>query len=481
MNPAGAAESDNLPRGWAKATVSDVLGSGLFVDGDWVESKDQDPKGDVRLIQLADVGDGVYRNRSNRFLTRAKAAELKCTFLVPGDILFARMPDPLGRACVFPGDSKPSVTVVDVCILRPSRRALDGRWLMNTLNSPTIRSRVAELQSGSTRQRISRKNLSAITVPLPPLLEQRRIVEKLEALLSDVDAAIRALEGALERLKRYRQAVLKTAVEGELSREWREAHGVAPGRPESGSLPMGWERIALGEAGTVSGGLTKNPKRDRCRLRLPYLRVANVYAGELRLDDLDTIGLEDGERERVLLKEWDLLVVEGNGSRDQIGRVALWDGSVEPCVHQNHIIKVRFVDSELSRWSALFLLSPAGRDQIRETASSTSGLYTLSISKVGNLLIAIPSPGERSFILDEVNRLFSIQENLAVTLRADLLRTVRLRRSILEKAFRGELVPQDPNDEPASVLLERVRAERAAAAKPKAARSREARAEATAK
>ena len=108
-----------LPERWALATINDLIGQGgIFTDGDWVESKDQDPSGDVRLIQLADVGDGVYLDKSSRFLTAKKSCELKCTYLGPGDVLIARMPDPLGRACIFPGDPKTSVTAVDVCIAR---------------------------------------------------------------------------------------------------------------------------------------------------------------------------------------------------------------------------------------------------------------------------------------------------------------------------------------------------------------------------
>ena len=96
-------ELGELPAGWAWASIDDLVGSqGLFRDGDWVESKDQDPNGDVRLIQLADIGDGEFRNKSARFLTVAKAAELGCSYLREGDLLIARMPDPLGRACLFP-------------------------------------------------------------------------------------------------------------------------------------------------------------------------------------------------------------------------------------------------------------------------------------------------------------------------------------------------------------------------------------------
>ena len=111
-----------LPSGWQEVALEDLVGpDGIFVDGDWVESKDQDPQGDVRLIQLADVGDGEYRDRSERFLTSEKARELGCTFLEAGDLLVARMPDPLGRACIFPGDRRRAVTVVDVAVVRPAK------------------------------------------------------------------------------------------------------------------------------------------------------------------------------------------------------------------------------------------------------------------------------------------------------------------------------------------------------------------------
>jgi type I restriction enzyme, S subunit len=153
----------DLPAGWALARIEDLMGTdGIFVDGDWVESKDQDPFGDVRLIQLADIGDGEYRNRSARFLTHTRAEELNCTFLISGDVLIARMPDPLGRACIFPGDEKPSVTVVDVCIVRTGTDGADHRWLAHFINAPAFRARIYELQSGSTRKRISRRNLATI-------------------------------------------------------------------------------------------------------------------------------------------------------------------------------------------------------------------------------------------------------------------------------------------------------------------------------
>jgi type I restriction enzyme S subunit len=153
----------------------------VFTDGDWVESKDQDPDGRVRLTQLADIGDGLWVNKSARFLTSEKAKELKCTFLKPGDLLIARMPDPLGRSCIFPGDSSPCVTVVDVCVVRANPQRIDTKYLMHVVNAPFCRQGIARHATGTTRQRISRKNLGKINILLPPLAEQKRIAKILDA------------------------------------------------------------------------------------------------------------------------------------------------------------------------------------------------------------------------------------------------------------------------------------------------------------
>ena len=206
-----------LPSGWERARIGEVIArDGIFTDGDWVESKDQDPDGDVRLIQLADVGDGVYLDRSSRFLTRQKSRELSCTYLNSEDVLIARMPEPLARACVFPGDPNTCVTVVDVCIVRTGSKGPDHRWLTWFINSPDFRTCAVSLQSGSTRKRISRRNLATIRFPLPPLPEQHRIVAEIEKHFTRLDAAVAALKRAQANLKRYRAGVLKAACEGKL-------------------------------------------------------------------------------------------------------------------------------------------------------------------------------------------------------------------------------------------------------------------------
>ncbi|MDO8940928.1 MAG: restriction endonuclease subunit S [Methylicorpusculum sp.] len=177
--------------------------NGLFADGDWVESKDQDPNGEVRLIQLADIGTGEFIDKSNRFMTMEKAKLLRCTFLEPGDILIARMPDPIGRACIFPGSNMPCVTVVDVCIVRPLSSDVDSRWLMHTINSKKFNNNILNFVTGTTRQRISRGNLAKLEIPVPSLPEQKRIA----AILDKADSLRRKNQQAIQLADQFLRAV----------------------------------------------------------------------------------------------------------------------------------------------------------------------------------------------------------------------------------------------------------------------------------
>ncbi len=350
--------------------------------------------------------------------------------------------------------------------------------------------------------------LEKAKISLPPLPEQHRIVAKIEELFTKLDAGKEELLQAKARLKRYRQSVLKAAMDGKMTKDWRKKHGgeiepvsillgrilkerrekweaeqlakykeqgktppknwrdkyKEPKGPDASKLPMlpeGWEWANVQQLSQVSGGLTKNSKRNTYSQKLPYLRVANVYADELRLEEIKDIGVKEAELNKILLKKGDMLVVEGNGSPDQIGRVAIWNGSISPCVHQNHIIKARFAPVEIGRYCIYWLLSIEGRKYISQVASSTSGLYTLSISKVSALPIPIPPLREQQVIIEEIERHLSVADVAVAVVDAELKRSDALRQSILKQAFSGKLVPQDPNDEPAKKLLERIKQEKA--------------------
>lgn len=365
---------------------------------------------------------------------------------------------------------------------------LNKKFIGFFFQSDKYKKNISKLSSGININNLRREHIESIEVSIPPLPEQHRIVARIEELFATLDAGIESIQKVKAQLKCYRQAVLKNAFEGKLTENWRKANkdSLEPAsillktfnkreiknskikkEPLSVStlslskLPGGWLWARIDDIGDVSGGLTKNSKRKKNSLIMPYLRVANVYSNRLDLNEIKEIGLTIEEFQRYSLNKDDLLIVEGNGSIEQIGRVAVWDGSINPCVHQNHIIKVRFSNIQLSKYILYWLLSLNGRKQITNVASSTSGLYTLSISKVSALFIPLAPIAEQKEIVEEIERHFSIVDQIDRIVEQTLLRSERMRQSILRKAFEGKLVPQNPNDEPAEELIERIKTEKA--------------------
>jgi len=277
-------------------------------------------------------------------------------------------------------------------------------------------------------------------VMLPPLAEQYRIVGKIDELFSEIDKGIENLQTAKEQLEVYRQAVLKAAFEGELTSDWRTRNSIFHDTNQ-------WETGKLERVADVSGGITKNAKKNANKPLHPYLRVANVYANKLDLTDVQYIGADENEYNRTLLEKGDLLFVEGNGSKTQIGRVAIWNGEIKGCLHQNHIIKARPLEKLLSKYCMYFFLSREGRSQIEAVAATTSGLYTLSITKIKNLELSIPSLEEQHQIVQEIESRLSVCEHMEEAIEKGLVQAESLKQSILKKAFKGRLVPQDPDDE----------------------------------
>jgi type I restriction enzyme S subunit len=327
-------------------------------------------------------------------------------------------------------------------------------------------------KTGTTVQSLEMPVFLRFTVPVAPLPEQRRIVAEIEKQFTRLEAGVAALKRVQANLKRYRAAVLKAACEGrlvpteaEIARKEGRAYEsgtallarilserrknwqgrgkykepAAPATDSLGALPEGWTWARLEQLGYAFGGLTKNPKRANLPLQLPYLRVANVYANQLRLQKIEYIGVDHSELEKLLIHRGDLLIVEGNGSKDQIGRLAIWDGSIDLCVHQNHLIKVRPLESQMSKWILYWLQSPNGRSFVEHVASSTSGLYTLSVNKVGDLPVPLAPVAEQARIVAEVERRLSVIEGMEAAVAANTKRAAGLRQAILQKAFSGEL------------------------------------------
>jgi type I restriction enzyme S subunit len=193
---------------WPARPVAEIAKSRRFEDGDWIETKDQSESG-IRLIQLADIGEGRFLDASRRFISIDTFKRLKCKEVIPGDLLISRMADPIGRTCQVPDLGVRLITAVDVCIVRIDAHLHDPRFWTYVLNSASWIRMVASAAAGSTRTRVSRRNLEAIEVPMPPRAEQSAIANRLVSVADAVEAS----EVQAEALKALATAVSRSHLE----------------------------------------------------------------------------------------------------------------------------------------------------------------------------------------------------------------------------------------------------------------------------
>jgi type I restriction enzyme S subunit len=244
-------------------------------------------------------------------------------------------------------------------------------------------------------------------------------------------------------------------------KDWQSKYPepAAPSVTDLPELPETWVWASLDMLCEIQGGIQKQPSRAPIANKFPFLRVANVARGALKLDDIHEIELFGDELERLALLKGDVLIVEGNGSLSEIGRCALWDGSIENAVHQNHLIRARPVIAS-SQFVEAWLNSLRGIEKMTNLAATTSGLYTLSVGKISKVPVPLPPLAEQSEVVSILATALDEQARQVIATELGIRKCPAQRRNILKAAFAGQLVPQDPNDEPASVLLERIRAER---------------------
>jgi type I restriction enzyme, S subunit len=413
-----------LPEGWLLRPVGG-LPLDLFVDGDWVESKDQDPDGPVRLTQLADVGEGWFRDRSDRWLRTDQAERLGVTRLQKGDLLVARMPDPLGRCCMVPDLPQEAVTVVDVAILRFSEQAIVPSFVMWMLNSPEIRSRMAELASGTTRKRISRKNLATVELPVPPLGEQVRIVELLEAQLSRLDAALGHVHTVRDKAAQFRRSLLHAAFTGALT-----GHDTS-----TGQHPDGWRDGVLGDLVVLKSGFAYKSK-DWEESGVPVIKIANVRDGQVNLTGCSFVGagLADETSQFAVVKGDLLMTLTG-----EIGATGIYRDH-DPARLNQRVARLDLrTGADISmEFLVLLLQSPTVRDPLWDLAQGMAQ-PNISPKRVVELPVTLPAPAEQDRIIKLLEAQLSRLDAALVVAGEVEERALALRRSLLHAAFTGKL------------------------------------------
>jgi type I restriction enzyme S subunit len=358
--------------------------------------------------------------------------------LARGDVLFNNTNSPtlIGKTAYFdrPGDYAFSNHMTR---LRPPP-GLDGKFLAIQLHFFWMRGVFQQLCSHHVNQAsVSAKKLvDAVCIAVPPTNEQRRIVAAIEEQFSRLDAAGESLGAAQRKLAGLRDGALEAAFSGD------------------------WPWTTLGEIAELVGGVTKDAKRqsDPAFVEVPYLRVANVQRGYLDLKEITTIRVPEDKAEALALRPGDVLFNEG-GDRDKLGRGWVWSGEIDGCIHQNHVFRARLhedFEPKFISWHG----NTFGRRWFEANGRQTTNLASLNLTTLKSFPVpAPPLDAQRRVVAELESRLSELEAMSAAIAKAHRW-SAALRRSILERAFRGELVGQDPADEPAAALLERITAER---------------------
>lgn len=416
--------------------------------------------GDYPVYKVGDVSRGVTRhggllNSANNYVSAEVAQHLRGHVFAKGSTLFAKIGEALKLNrrgfVVSPGLADNNVMGYT------ASPGIDNRFIYYFLRTQDF----AQYSRSTTVPSIRKGDIEDIPVTLPPSAEQTRIAMKLDELLAQVDTLRNRIDSVPQLLKRFRQSILAAAVSGRLT-----------GNRESTDYPPGWQRVNFASViNDLRYGTAQ--KCDYDGGDTGVLRIPNIGEKGITLSDLKSSNFSASEIEKLALQKGDVVLIRSNGSVELVGKSAVVGAREEGLLFAGYLIRVRLNNEKANPdYVNFWLKSPEVRRSIELTARSTSGVNNINSEEIRSLTFTMPPLDEQTEIVRRVEQLFAFADQLEAKVAAAKTRIDHLTQSILAKAFRGELVPQDPDDEPASVLLERIKAQRAAA--PKATRKKKA-------
>lgn len=418
-----------LPLGWTETTLGETC---EIVSGSTPSTKESTYwGGDVPWITPDDLSRHAEKviYAGARSITKT-GYEACSTRLVPtGTVLFTSRA-PIGYVAIA---GQPVCTNQGFkSFVPPQGLSSDYLYWFLRYATPEIR----KLGSGTTFPELSKTVAGQIEIPVAPLAEQRRIVAAIEEKFSRLDAAEESLRQAQRSVARLRAAAVADAL--------------------SGNWPITSLRDLTAEQTYGSSAKAMEDPRG-----VPILRMGNIQDGSLNFGNLKYLPRAHPDAEKLRLKPGDLLFNRTN-SPELVGKSAVFKTGPDPIVFASYLIRVRLTPDCDPDWAALAINGPEGRRYVASVRTQQVGQANVNGTKLAAMPIPLPPLEEQRRIVAEVEHQLSLVDALAAGVDSALRRSAALRRAILARAFRGELVPQDPDDEPASVLLERIAAGRAA-------------------
>ena len=344
---------------------------------------------------------------------------------------------------------------------------LDRKFIGLFFQSPGYRNEISRLSIGININNLRRENVESMLIPIPPLAEQRRIVAKLETLFTQLDAAVDTLKKAQTQLQRYRQSLLKSAFEGELTKKWREAHlnklepisvSEYPNLDSLPELPDRWIWAQIKDIAEFIRGVSYRKNQSSKTSKTDYVPIlrSNNINGQLNYEDLVYVQREKVKDDQ-FIKAFDIIIAMSSGSKHLVGKAAQAHQDFEGGFG-TFCGLIRVSPQVEKKFIGLFFQSLNYQNEISRLSIGIN-INNLRRENVETMFIPLPPLSEQEQIVSELERCLSIADEVEATIVSELIRAERLRQSILKQAFSGKLVSQDRNDEPAEMLLARIEAE----------------------
>ncbi|MFA6280586.1 MAG: restriction endonuclease subunit S [Bdellovibrionales bacterium] len=471
-----------LPENWVETTVGEVTLPIAKIN----QTKDVNKK--IYYIDISSIDNKSHKVTGGKSYTISEAPSRARQIIKSGDVLFLTVRPYLRNIAAVPKSLNGEIASTGFSVLRPANE-IEPQYLFHLCISTPFVNKLSGIQYGVSYPAVKDEQVREQTFPLPPKNEQKRIVEKIEELFSQIDAGEAALKKAQALIKQYRQSLLKAAVTGELTKEWREKNKgkiepadkllarilterrkafngrgeykdpTLPNRPNLSELPKVWEWTTLDAVTSFitsgSRGWAQYYSTEGSR----FYRVGNLNRLTIEIDteDLQRVSPPcNAEGLRTKVSKNDILL----SITADVGMVGLASDTSEDAYINQHLALCRPVNEKTAEFISWALASDTTQRQLNNKKSGITK-DGLTLIDVRNIFVPLPPLKEQETISDLLRLALSQLDHF----HKQMILTHRLfqaeRQSILKAAFSGKLVPQDAKDEPASVLLDRIKAERA--------------------
>lgn len=459
---------EDLPKSWTITELGELLEritNGLNI------KQNREPKG-IPVTRIETISKGEFDFERVQYVHDIEDEKKDKYLLKQGDILFSHINSDLhlGKTAIF-SSNRQILHGVNLLLLRTKQDLLFPKYLHYLLNYyRRIGVFIAIAQHAVNQSSLNQAKIKSLRIPLTSINEQKSIVAEIEKQFSRLDGAISNLKRVKANLKRYKTAVLKAAVEGKLTEEWRKANPDVepasellkrilaerkkkwevehPGKkykeptpPDTSNLPellKGWVWATIEQLATkVQYG--SSAKTNEHSSGVPVLRMGNIFEGQLKLDDLKYLPKNHPEFPDLLLEKGDLLFNRTN-SPELVGKTTVYMGKPKPCSFASYLIRVKMADGIRSNFVSFYINSVYGRKWIKTVVSQQVGQANVNGTKLQALLIPLPPDTEQQKIIEEVESRFSVTEEIEAAIETNLKRADRLCHSILKKAFSGKLI-----------------------------------------